>query len=900
MMFLSVFVVLLQKEYAIGWTPITTTPIKLRNDRNSNGLQSTTPFGADYYTKDDDTNPYLDETPSSVSPDTKLVLGINKYSHDASLCAADAATGEVLFAVSKERLTRRKHDAGNAALMVEKCLECLDLDLDAIERVVVNNHHHPILSSTEANKRHMEWESGLSINGGSEDGYNDDENLLPDASRQEMSHHLAHAYSTATQSPFDRGMICVMDGMGETYRAMKLGLKDESYTSDFDIANDIDLIPNDLHEQETLYDWREAESVYTFRKTESGFDIVPIFKRFQKENSPPTLYNHGFENMESVGALYSRVSSHIFGDWNACGKVMGLAPWREHTWEDGKIVPTVHDKPICWGSLYKEYGAFNVDRTLLEGLPLISRNDPELFDPETMVRRRRYDFDDDDYQPVADTKKEIEVEDFRVEDLKIDETEYDEPPPPPRPKQLPAKVALDAIGVAARMQQDLEEITLDFVSHFKKETGETNLCIAGGVGLNSVLNGRLTRDLGFSQTYISPYPGDDGISVGCCAFGLYGPKQETKPPVWKEPLSPYLGPLPTDLEMKAALEAAKPWLDIETVWNEELRIDLIVSELDKGSVVALYQGRSEMGPRALGHRSILADPRQKPMVRFINEKVKKRESFRPFAPSVLVDEVHTWFDLGEDADAENDNNISPYMSMTAMVKESQRNLIPAVTHVDGSSRLQTVTPDSDPFYYALIKAFFKQTNVPMVLNTSFNTISGEPIVESPQDAIRSFLDSLRTIDLLVMGNYVIRRREPNFGALLGQSPKSTDVEETSSSFAAPLCPKRAGPVEFEARFSLNQGKTHDEEVDTLTRVRMPDRIMHHEEKNNWFELVDELEGEILSICDGTNTVNDILAFFTTKDADEEYDDEEAEDSSELIQQVLSRIFRLYENTFLSW
>jgi len=896
-LYLSFFVALLQKEYAIGWTPIST---KLRTSRNSNGLQSTTPFGADYYGKDDGTNPFLDDvSPSAVSPDTKLVLGLNKYSHDTSLCAADAATGEVLFAMSKERLTRRKHDAGNVALLVDKCLECLNLNLDAIERVVINNHHHRVLTSTEANRRHMEWEAGLSMNGGSEDGYDDDENLLPDASRHEMSHHLAHAYSTATQSPFDRGMICVMDGMGETYRAMKLGQNDESYTSDFDISSDIQLMPSDLHEQETLYDWREAESIYTFSKTKNGIDIVPIFKRFQKENSPPTLYNHGFENMDSLGALYSRVSSHIFGDWNACGKVMGLAPWKVHTWEDGTIVPTVQDKPTCWGSLYKEYGAIHIDRTLLEGLPLISRNDPELFDPETMVRRRRYDFDDDDYQPVADTKKKGKDDLFKLEDIKIDE-KYEETPPPPRPKQLPAKVALDAIGLAARMQQDLEEIALDFVSHFKQETGETNLCVAGGVGLNSVLNGRLARDLGFSQTYISPYPGDDGIAVGCCAFALYDPKQETKPPIWKEPLSPYLGPLPTDLEIKDALEAAKPWLDIETVWNEELRIDLIVSELDKGSVVALYQGRSEMGPRALGHRSILADPRQKPMVRFINEKVKKRESFRPFAPSVLVDEVNAWFDLGEDAAADEDNNLSPYMSMTAMVKESQRKLIPAVTHVDGSSRLQTVTPDSDPFYYDLIKAFFKQTNVPMVLNTSFNTIPGEPIVESPKDAIASFLHSMRSIDLLVMGNYVIRRREPDIALLLGQGTKSTDGEETNPSFADALCPKRAGPVEFEAKFSLKQGKTDDEEVDTLTRVRMPDRIMHHDEKDNWHELVDELEGEILSICDGTNTINDILAFFTTKPLNEEYEEEDVEDSSDLVQQVLSRVYRLHENTFLSW
>jgi len=228
---LRLIIILCQKKDVIGWTSLTTSQRHLQlKFRTASKLYSTTPFGADYYGDAYEKNPYLEEvSPLAVSADTKLVVGLNKYSHDTSLCAADASTGEVLFAMSKERLTRRKHESGNVAVLVEKCLECLDLDLDAIEHVVVNNHHHRVLSATEANRRHMEWEAGLMINGGSETGYDDDENLLPDASQQEISHHLAHAYSTATQSPFDQGMICIMDGMGETYRAMKLGQKDENY-----------------------------------------------------------------------------------------------------------------------------------------------------------------------------------------------------------------------------------------------------------------------------------------------------------------------------------------------------------------------------------------------------------------------------------------------------------------------------------------------------------------------------------------------------------------------------------------------------------------------------------------------------------------------------------------------
>ena len=147
-----------------------------------------TPFELDYY--DDSNNPYSgDEVPLACPADTKLVLGLNKYSHDTSLCAANAETGEVLFAVSKERLSRKKHDAGNVATMVETCLECLDLDYDAIEKVVMNNHHHRILPLEES-RAHMEWESGLGINGGVEAGYDDEENLLQDAERVRLEKNI--------------------------------------------------------------------------------------------------------------------------------------------------------------------------------------------------------------------------------------------------------------------------------------------------------------------------------------------------------------------------------------------------------------------------------------------------------------------------------------------------------------------------------------------------------------------------------------------------------------------------------------------------------------------------------------------------------------------------------------
>ena len=275
----------------------------------------TTAFEADYYGDDNTSNPYLDDTSRiAVDKDTKLVLGLNKYSHDTSICAADARTGKVLFGMAKERLTRKKHDAGNTASLVDKCLDCLELDYTAIKKVIVNNHHHRVLPM-EQSRPHMEWECGLGINGGVEDGYDDEENLLDDVEKvsgiqhrpgmirmwvrlvrlcdslnttnvffsshcgqHEISHHLAHAYSAATQSPFDTGMVVVMDGMGETYRTMLHAKQtgDSSYTSDLSFGSDsFECVPADLHERAmtSVFDWREAESVYVFTKEGSTMDL---------------------------------------------------------------------------------------------------------------------------------------------------------------------------------------------------------------------------------------------------------------------------------------------------------------------------------------------------------------------------------------------------------------------------------------------------------------------------------------------------------------------------------------------------------------------------------------------------------------------------------------------------
>lgn len=780
----------------------------------------------------------------SVSPDTRLVIGLNKYSHDASICAADAKTGEVLFSLSKERLSRSKHDGGATDTLVQSCLDCLNLPPENIERVVINNHHYRTLPLDSRTKDEISWQASLGINNG-DGGLDADLNLLCDvADKHELSHHLAHAYSVAAQAPFDSGLIVVMDGMGETYRAMADAMyrKDDTYTCDlqFSLQDQQFLqIPQDIKTRVsvTRYDWREAESAYVFTKSFSDkqLSIRPVFKRWIEEKTPPVLFNHGFENMESMGAVYSRASTHIFGDWNACGKVMGLAPW-QGKWgkKNSKKVKTMK------GKLYDD---FVVNNDAIVGKPLVGAS---------------YDFND---------------------------------------SKEPSKEAKGAISLASSVQRDLEEVAIDFVSWLKEKHLQKNLCLAGGVALNSVLNGRISRELGFEEVFIPPYPGDDGIAVGCCAYGLFGNGANTDQSsykgtgssLWLEPLSPYLGPAYDEYDIDEAISWAEPWLELERVPDESRRLEIMSREIDAAGVVAWFHGRSEAGPRALGHRSILADPRRPGLVEFINNKVKGRESFRPFAPSVLAEEVNDWF---EDVKY----NSSPYMSITAMVKQDKRSQIPAVTHIDGSSRLQTVREEDEPLYHRLIKTFFKQTGVPMVLNTSFNTLKGEPIVETPKDAIRSFLCSLGSIEMLVIGEYILKRKDPSTSRLVVQRTQS------GAMFPASL-PVQSGPfiIESTRSYTENEG---EEPTAPITRVRMPGRPMHNEkDSDGWFTLIDELEGEVLAMCDGKTDVEQMFLRFSRMASEEEEnvtEDEQKAIDEVMFQNIVSRLIRLFDHTFVSW
>ena len=324
------------------------------------------------------------------------------------------------------------------------------------------------------------------------------------------------------------------------------------------------------------------------------------------------------------------------------------------------------------------------------------------------------------------------------------------------------------MDLAASVQKIVEEVMLKISRSIRKETGERNLCLAGGVALNCVANGVLHRENIFDNIWIQPAAGDSGGAVGA-ALAVYhlglGRERVLKPN--SDAMSgSFLGPEYSHNEIVARLKASGAVF--KELTDKEIATTT-ASALAAGKSVGWHQGRMEFGPRALGSRSILADPRSPTVQRRLNLQVKKRESFRPFAPSVLREDVAEWFDLATD---------SPYMLLVASVAQNklnqittadiektgiarlevQRSVIPAVTHVDNSARVHTVAQDVNPRYHALLSEFKSQTGCPVLVNTSFN-VRGEPIVETPEDAFRCFMRT--DIEVLVVGNcFLLKSDQP--------------------------------------------------------------------------------------------------------------------------------------------
>jgi carbamoyltransferase len=601
---------------------------------------------------------------------------------------------------------------------------------------VSNNHHFRVIPF----EKRIDFYRSINY---VPDDYGDFFNRLPSARHMELSHHLAHAWSCVGTAPFSDGLIVVMDGMGESYRAMFEDISGME-TSTGDYMHDLKLLKASRSEDKEAFvgvptslapasGYREAETAYYFDAVKGS--LRPVFKRWSRERSPPELYNHGFENMESLGAIYSRVSAHLLGDWNACGKVMGLAPWADKTladaepWVFGEAAEPdslrlgadfFHRQQLMSGNPYDE-GSFQVHWDTLEGLTNPNRFSPDRFG--------------------------------------------------------------ECASVAASVQQNLEDSALALVSSLRNATGANNLALCGGVALNSVLNGRIQREMEFDHVYVPPAPGDEGVAVGCALYGLHRLREEEHTPQEQaigeaveaqsvrdgelgandavDAVLPILQTNPSQCqgrgfgaeEVDAAIGDWLPWITCDELDSQEEVVTRAAAALSKGQVIAWFQGRSEFGQRALGRRSILADPRDSRMLKFVNQCVKGREWYRPLAPSVLDEDVGDWF-AGLDSSA----NQSPYMSVTADLLPERRAQVPSVCHVDGSARLQTVDAKDSPTYHALISEFKRITKCPMLLNTSFNK-KGQPIAESPSDAIQTLLSCGGAISRLFIGNWEIVPRE---------------------------------------------------------------------------------------------------------------------------------------------
>jgi carbamoyltransferase len=394
---------------------------------------------------------------------------------------------------------------------------------------------------------------------------------------------------------------------------------------------------------------RESESYYRFRGSE-----LETLRKVWLEPVRGFLSDE-FYFMPGIGALYSRVSSYIFGDWNKCGEVMGLAP----------------------------YGRPDRQRSLIR-----------LENGQLEIPQWTAEFDKPWFPEV--------------------DRDWEKSPSLPHWEDL-----------AWRVQNDTESVLLDRARWLRETTGARNLCIAGGVGLNCVANGRIVREAGFDNVWIQPAAGDDGIAIGCAYYGYIEILKKPRAFVMDDA---YLGIAYVGDAERKALNRWLVRLETSRTVSGDICIDS-ARLLAQGNVFGWFQGRSEFGPRALGNRSILADPRTAEMKDKLNKRVKHRQAFRPFAPVVLAERAGEIFEGDEE---------SPFMLVAMHVRPAWKEKIPAVVHVDGTSRVQTVRERQNPRLHRLLREFEAITGVPVLVNTSFN-VKGEPIVETPRDALDCFL-----------------------------------------------------------------------------------------------------------------------------------------------------------------
>jgi carbamoyltransferase len=396
----------------------------------------------------------------------------------------------------------------------------------------------------------------------------------------------------------------------------------------------------------------------------------------------------------SLGSVYTMICEFIgYSKYGDEGKVMGLAPYGNETYCDaiGKIVAA------------KDSG-FQLDLSYFK--PLGSNSGMQIL-PDGTVRLARH---------FSDRMKE----------------QFGEP------RQPQAEITQRDMDLAFAVQHSFEEIFFHLLNHLHRQVPCGDLAMAGGCALNSVANGKLFDRTPFRSTYIQPAAGDEGLAIGAALYTYHAVLQQ---PRRHELKHSYLGPEFSDSYIESSLK--KAGMDYRKLECGPL-LETVAEQIAAGNVIGWFQGRMEWGPRALGNRSILAHPGLPNMKDVLNARIKHREWFRPFAPSILADRQHEYFER---------DHPSPFMLHVYKIRPEKRKLLCAVNHVDDTGRLQTVTREENPLYYALISAFHRKTGIPVILNTSFN--ENEPIVCTPEEAIDCFQRT--RMDVLAIGPFLVTK-----------------------------------------------------------------------------------------------------------------------------------------------
>ncbi len=620
------------------------------------------------------------------------ILGINAYHGDAA--AAIVRDGELIAAVEEERFNRIKHCAGFPAQSIAFCLRAAGITIEQVDHIGISRNpavrlHKKLLAAGQriVHRKSVpvaDQVAAVALAGSSpETTHGAAIELKPSNGENGGRGHFTEQLKDRL-----RNAARVFDLKREVAKA--LAVPTENVTAKLHYIE---------HHRAHL-----ASAYYV-----SPFDRAALLSLDGFGDFVSTMWGAGEGNSidllgqveypHSLGIVYTATTQFLgFPHYGDEGKVMGLAPYGRPRFIDQfrKIVTTHNRGQFRLNLDYFLHASQGVEMTWDNGSPLVGRIFSNAF-----------------------------AESFGA------------------PRAAGSELTERDRDVAASLQLRLEEIALHVLHHLHEQTGHTDLGLAGGVAYNSVLNGKIVQHTPFRRVFVQPAAGDSGTALGVCyqIWSERTSRNNSEENRSCRQFSPYTGPGFSDEEIENDLRITN--LKAEILSNEEL-LDSAARDIAGGLVVGWFQGRTEFGPRALGNRSILADPRRADMKEILNHRIKKREPFRPFAPAILAEHVEDYFEQ---------THPSPAMLMVHDIKPDRRQAIPAVTHVDGTGRLQTVTREANARFYDLIAAFHRLTGVPIVLNTSFN--ENEPIVCTPRDAIDCFLKT--RIDVLYLGNHVVRR-----------------------------------------------------------------------------------------------------------------------------------------------